>query len=122
MGQACQVLGSLEQGELVGAGLAVAAGRGVLLQLLQGAADLALSLQQQALRVAGQLAGSEQVAGDELAELFQARAQAVGQVRRQFAELRGQCLDGLLGLLVAQGVAAAQVGLHVVRDLLLELL
>ena len=46
----------------------------------------------------------------------------VGQLRRQFAELRGQCLDGLLGLLVAQGVAAAQVGLHVVRDLLLELL
>ena len=62
MGQACQVLSGLEQGELVGAGLTVTAGRSVLLQLIQGAADLAFGLQQQALRVARQLAGSEQIA------------------------------------------------------------
>ena len=122
VGETRQVLSGLEERRGVSAGLCVTARGGVLLQLIQGSADFAFGLQQQTLRVARQLAGGEQIAGDELAELFQARAQVVRQVWRQFAELRGQRLDGLLGLLVAQGVAAAQVGLDVVRDLVLKLL
>ena len=120
MAQADQVLGGLEQRGVVG--VTGVAAVGVSGQLRQGAAHLALGLQQQALRIAGQFAGGEQIVGGKALQLQQAGLQIAGQVVGQAVELVGKLADGLGRRAVAQSVAAGQVGVDVLRHVLLEAL
>ena len=119
LGQASEVLGGVEQRPAVGAGVCTV---GVVRQLLQRPGHFPFGLDQQALGVAGQLAGGEQFAGAEVAQLGEARAQVVGQLWRQRGDCRAQVVDGLQGAAVAQGIATVEVVEDVARDLLLELL
>ena len=122
MAQAGQMTGGVEQrAAVVGGGAGVAA-VGILGQLLQGAIHLSFGLQQQALRVAGELAGGEQLVGGKALQLGKAGAQVGGQRTGQLVQRLLQLAQGLDGGAMAQGVAAVQVAEDVVGHLLLELL
>ncbi|MCY1351513.1 hypothetical protein D9M69_377810 [compost metagenome] len=123
MAEAQQVLaGAQQRCAVVAGGRLVGGGRGVLVELVEQAGQFALGLQQQALRVAGQLAGGEQFAGAELLQFLEARPQRRGERGRQGVQLPGQGVQRLVGGLVAQGVAAGQVVADIARHRLFELL
>ncbi|MNZ94212.1 hypothetical protein D3C78_1133130 [compost metagenome] len=120
MGETRQVQAGLQQRRAIVGRRRVLRGIGVGGELLQHPGDIALGLQQQPLRIAGQLAGAEQFAVGEAAQFLQAGAEAAGQVGGQFRQRAGQTVDGLLGGGQAQGVAAAKVILDIARHLLVE--
>ncbi|MND60776.1 hypothetical protein D3C80_520130 [compost metagenome] len=80
LAEAVEVLGGGEQRCTVVGGGRSAGRAGVLGQLVEGAGDLPFGLDQQPLRVARQLAGGEQVATGEFAQLIEARQQLVGEL------------------------------------------
>ncbi|MNP10691.1 hypothetical protein D3C76_1028490 [compost metagenome] len=95
-------------------------GIGIGGQLFQHPGQVAFGLQQQALRIAGQLAGAEQFAGGETAQRFETVAEGAGQAGGQLRQLAAQPVDGLLGGSQAQGVAAGEVVADVARHLVVE--
>ncbi|MCY1444828.1 hypothetical protein D9M71_613160 [compost metagenome] len=116
------MLGGSEQRGAVVASRRGAGGVGVLGELVEGAGDLPLGLDQQPLRVARQLAGGQQFAAGEFTQLIEARQQFIGEFGGQQAKALLQAVDALAGGAVAQGVAAREVGLDVVRHLATEAL
>ncbi|MCY1180063.1 hypothetical protein D9M73_204910 [compost metagenome] len=95
-------------------------GIGIGGQLFQHPGQVAFGLQQQALGIAGQLAGAEQFAGGENAQRFETVAEGAGQAGGQLRQLAAQPVDGLLGGSQAQGVAAGEVVADVARHLVVE--
>ncbi|MNN04832.1 hypothetical protein D3C81_1175700 [compost metagenome] len=120
--QAPQVHAGIKQGHQVTVGLGTAAVAGVAGQLFEVGPQFALGLQQQCLRVAGQLAGRQQFFGGKGLQAVEAGAQFVGQRVGPFGQCRLQLLVGLHGGGMAQGITAGQIGLNVARRLVLELL
>ncbi|MNE78257.1 hypothetical protein D3C80_1746440 [compost metagenome] len=91
-------------------------------ELVEGAGDFPLGLDQQALGVARQLAGGEQLVGAEAVQFGQAGAQLLGQLRRQFGKRGRQVFQGLDRRAVLQRIAAGEVAEDIARRLPLELL
>ena len=106
----------------VARGFCAGAAGDIAAQLAEAAGHLPFGLQQQALSIAGELAGRQQFIGAELLQLLKLAANAALQVGWQGIQVAAQLLDGAGGGLVAQRVAAAQVGLNVVGNFLLETL
>jgi hypothetical protein len=94
---------------------------GVLGQLIEAGAQFPFGLQQQGLGIAGQFACCQQIGLAEAIEVRQARAQGLGQVRRELVQLFLQVFQRLGGRAEAQGVAAGQVILDVACHFALEL-
>ncbi len=122
MAQAQQMAAGCEQGFLIGACLWPVALSGIAVQLLQGACQFPLGLQQQSLGIACQFSRGQQVAAGKLGELLEAGAQLVG-------EPLGQCIDALRerfqclhGFTMTKRIAAAEVVLDVPCQSILELL
>ncbi|WEL77240.1 hypothetical protein P0D92_03170 [Pseudomonas sp. CBSPAW29] len=77
-------------------------------------------MQQQGLRVARQLAGGQQVSLAEGIQVYQAGAQVLRQLCRQFIQMLQQVFQALAGAAQAQGVAAGEVIVDIARGLVLE--
>lgn len=121
--EAGQVQAGEQQRRAIGAGPGlIRRGLQVSGPLLQVAGQVALGLQQQALRVAGELAGGEQLAGAEPAQVREARREGPRQFRRQLGQGLFEVIQGLQRRLLAHGVAAAEVLADVARDLFVEAL
>ncbi|MNL05276.1 hypothetical protein D3C87_1258630 [compost metagenome] len=114
--QFAQVLGRGEQWRLVSR-----IGAGVLAELIKAGRQFAFGLQQQRLWIAREFTGSQQVGFAEFIQIRQARAQGIGQCRRQLAQFLSQAVDGLAGAAQAQRIAAGKVILDVARDVILKL-
>ncbi len=122
MAESQQLLPSGEQRLLVVLRSRVVGLRPIVVELRQRCGYFTFGLQQQALRITGQLASGEQINGGEADQLFQARPQVFRQHTRQLGGALLQLGECLLRLAVAQRVAAGEIALDVFCGVVLKLL